>query len=410
MARLARRGRTNLLRCSYALSLLVLLCFLVFNTFPKQSQEIWHGEDISLSISQWSSFARTFAVAFLSVQAAAILLLTPAYLGSAIAEEKERGTAELLLTTRLSDRQFVLGKLLGRLSHLATVLLAGLPILCLTRLWGGIDDNLLVAGFAVAFLSLLSCGGISILCSVLARRLLGAVITAYIAVFLLNALCLAVPETSSVRFLAAWEDRVDQEWSEWLEQVNSTQQFLGKDSIALITLPLPPTPNTTHILAVMLAPFAVVHLSIFFFCTILTIHVLRRNCLPMGQTIVKGTLKVKAKGPAANLSIDERVPDELHLPTPSHLLEPIRDPVFLWKEIYQAAYAGQGPDWQTWKTACGSPASSCLPAWPLAPDAFLDESGTMGPYQPVPECDCGFSDRRFGVPGNWTAGLSSGAA
>jgi ABC-type transport system involved in multi-copper enzyme maturation permease subunit len=355
MARLARRGRTNLLRCSYALALLVLLCFLIFNSFPRQSSQLWHGKDIVLSISQWSFFARAFAVAFLSVQAAAILLLTPAYLGSAIAEEKERGTAELLLTTRLSERQFVLGKLLGRLGHLGTVLLAGLPILCLTRLWGGIDDHLLVAGFAVAALSLLSCGGISILCSVLARRLLGAVIAAYSVVFILNALCLAVPTISSVRFVAAWEQQVDREWADWLEQVQSTQQFLGKDNLILTAIPLPPTPNATRILALMLAPFVAVHLTIFIFCTVLTIRVLRRSCLPLGHVIVSGAPTAREKPQTPTLSIDERVPDELHRPAPSHLLEPIHDPVLLWKEVYHAAYAGPGPEWKTWKATLWQP-------------------------------------------------------
>src|SRR5262249_27979473 len=36
-------------------------------------------------------------------------------------------------------------------------------------------------------------------------------------------------------------------------------------------------------------------------------------------------------------------------------LEPIRDPVLLWKEVYQAAYAGPGPELQTWKTSLWQP-------------------------------------------------------
>ena len=53
-------------------------------------------------------------------------------------EEKERDTLRLLFTTPLLDREIVLGKLLGRLTHLGTVILAGLPILSLIPIWGGV--------------------------------------------------------------------------------------------------------------------------------------------------------------------------------------------------------------------------------------------------------------------------------
>jgi ABC-type transport system involved in multi-copper enzyme maturation permease subunit len=352
MARLARRGRTNLLRCTYTFGLLALLCFLVFDSFPAQSLQLLSGHDVTLSISQWASFSRQFAVALLSVQAAAILLLTPAYLGSAIAEEKERGTAELLLTTRLSDRQYLLGKLLGRLAHLGLVLLAGLPILCLTRLWGGIDDNLLLAGFAVAALSLLSCGGISILCSIVTRTLLGAVLLAYAAVFLITAMSLLIPSISSLGFVAAWTHETDRQWADWQSQVNSTQQFLGKNSPYLATVPLTPTPDTRLILLQMLAPFTCVHLAIFLLTTTVAIRIVRVNCLMPGASVIKGVpLASQAERP------DSASPgeNELHRPTPSHLLEPIHDPVLLWKEIYQGAYAGPGPGWLLWKTSLWQP-------------------------------------------------------
>ena len=261
LSRLARRGRTTVLRCAYALALLLLVCFLMVDAFPQQYREILFGDGLSLSISQWGHFARTCVVAILSVQAAAILLLTPAYLGSAIAEEKEHRTAELLLTTRLSDRQFVFGKLFGRLAHLATVLLAGLPILAITRLWGGVDDNHVIAGMTVAFCSLLSTGAISILCSVLTRRLLGAVLAAYAVVFLLNTACMALPRTSSILFVAAWDQQVDKEWQEWQEQVKSTQEFLGKNSPALANVPPPIPPDASAILIDMFVPFALSHLG-----------------------------------------------------------------------------------------------------------------------------------------------------
>jgi ABC-type transport system involved in multi-copper enzyme maturation permease subunit len=393
LVRLARRGHTTVLRCGYALALLGLLCFLMVDAFPQQYREILFGDGLSLTISQWGHFARTCVIAILSVQAAAILLLTPAYLGSAIAEEKEHHTAELLLATRLSDRQFVLGKLFGRLAHLATILLAGLPILTLTRLWGGIDDNHLVAGLAVASFSLLSTGAISILCSVLARRLLGAVLLAYSVVFILNTACMVLPGTSSILFVAAWDRQVDQEWQEWQEQIESTQQFLGKNSPILATVPPPTPPDETAILAERLVPFGLSHLAIFIFCTVTTILIVRTSCLTLGQPLVSGLpdLSDGASGKNSSLESPQTNPsrhsaklpaiaqggrnpasglfgevkqtglaDERQIRVTTQLLEPIRDPVLLWKEIYQAAFAGPGPSWHDWRTSLWQPSLTML--------------------------------------------------
>jgi ABC-type Na+ efflux pump permease subunit len=65
----------------------------------------------------------------MAIQVAAVFWLTPAYLASAIVQEKERRTIEFLLITDLSSREIVLGLAFSRLALLALVLLAGLPIL-----------------------------------------------------------------------------------------------------------------------------------------------------------------------------------------------------------------------------------------------------------------------------------------
>src|SRR5207244_3523499 len=127
-------------------------------------------------------------------------------------EEKERKTALLLFTTDLRDREILLGKLFGRLIHLGCILLTSLPILCLARLWGGMDGKLLVASFGIAAATLLSVGSVSILCSVLARTVLGAVVSSYALVLLGSFFCLMLPETSPVQFLWGWEARVQAAW------------------------------------------------------------------------------------------------------------------------------------------------------------------------------------------------------
>src|SRR5438067_11378775 len=130
----------------------------------------------AMSIREWAEFAGGYGMVLLSLQAAAVLVLTPAYLAGAFTEEKERKTLDVLFATELRDRELVLGKLFGRLLHLATVLLAALPIFALARLWGGIDDDMLLAGFAVAASTMFSLGSLSLLCSVVCRTMLGALV------------------------------------------------------------------------------------------------------------------------------------------------------------------------------------------------------------------------------------------
>src|SRR5204862_3873863 len=118
-----------------------------------------------MSQKRLAEFALGCVAALMAVQGAAVFALTPAYLAGAIAEEKERGTLELLFTTPLLNREIICGKLFGRLAHLGFILLFGLPIMALMQLWGGVDAGVLLAGFDVAGLALLSIGSISILCS-----------------------------------------------------------------------------------------------------------------------------------------------------------------------------------------------------------------------------------------------------
>jgi ABC-type transport system involved in multi-copper enzyme maturation permease subunit len=59
----------------------------------------------------------------------------------AVGVEKDRRTLELLLVSRLSDAQLVLGKLAGSLLRVLLLLLAAVPIFALAGLFGGVDPG-----------------------------------------------------------------------------------------------------------------------------------------------------------------------------------------------------------------------------------------------------------------------------
>src|SRR5262249_16892005 len=68
---------------------------------------------------------------------------------SAIPLEKDRRTFILLLLTDLRDHEIVLGKLLGSLLQIGTLLAGTVPLLALLLLVGGIDPHRLVQAVLV---------------------------------------------------------------------------------------------------------------------------------------------------------------------------------------------------------------------------------------------------------------------
>jgi ABC-type transport system involved in multi-copper enzyme maturation permease subunit len=160
MVRAARRSRYFLLRGFYSLVLLLIL-FFVWMSVPTAN--------ISAR-ERASRLAMDYFEIFSVVQLVAVMLLTPAYVAGAVSEEKDRKTLEFLLATDLRNREIVLSKLLSRFAHLTLFLFTGLPILSLLQFLGGIDPNLVVAGFGFTAMTMVGIGGMSILNSVIYKR------------------------------------------------------------------------------------------------------------------------------------------------------------------------------------------------------------------------------------------------
>ena len=143
--------------------------------------------DGALSIAAVAAFSAKFFSAFVFVQLTAVLLLTPAMIAGSIAQERERRTIEYLLASTLSGSEIVLSKFLGRLLQVAALLLAGLPILAIAMMLGGIAPQALAIAFAITLAALVATASLSIGVSVWAERGRDAVVRTYLLllVFLL---------------------------------------------------------------------------------------------------------------------------------------------------------------------------------------------------------------------------------
>jgi ABC-type transport system involved in multi-copper enzyme maturation permease subunit len=339
LVRLARRGRSTLLRCTYALFLLLAL-YAVYDThFPQASL---FGDSLATApkvpANQMAHFSANFAIALIALQVLAVVVLTPAYLAGAIAEEREKRTLELLFTTRLTDREIILGKLFGRLSHLAGILLTGLPILSLLQLWGGVDGSVLLAGSAVTVMTLLSVGSVSILFSSVASSSLNAVLASYITVALvtLGTLVTGCLVVSPLGFVLELEHALG------LEMLH--RAILGP-GYAWNASPSSGPFNSSGIMPMTLT-FVVLHGVIASVCLTYAVTWLRDELLPRAPT----QPSLRPHGPRVVQEVVmggwEPAPrprswDEPMRPRPTHAPDgyrhPVTDSALLWKEALHGA-------------------------------------------------------------------------
>jgi ABC-type Na+ efflux pump permease subunit len=373
LARLARRGQTIRLRCYYSLLLLAGLYYVYVNWFPGYDL-LYSPFDAGLHVSvrDEARFGRSFATALLLLQSAAILVLTPAYLAGAVARERERRTLELLFTTHLQDREIVLGKLFGGLGHMTIFLLTGLPILMVVQVFGGVDVGVIVGGFVATAMSLLSAGSVCILCSVMARRAITAVLGSYAVCFVLFGCFLAFRPlaylSSPATFVMALEDRIDE---------------LSREKQVMASLGLGPSVSdagTMGVLWPMLIVYVLVHAALALVYTSLAVRRMRQlrreeQCGPLPATALPGVPRAELLGgwdpvvplalPAEPIGAAESKPErpillseaapgesmfsagapqdqtillagppEPDSPAPSYDLPPIGQRPFLWKETY----------------------------------------------------------------------------
>jgi ABC-type transport system involved in multi-copper enzyme maturation permease subunit len=114
-------------------------------------------------------FGGVLYLIFAMLQLTVMLFFAPLAAATAVAHEKDRRTFVLLLMTDLKDHEIVLGKLASSLLLILTALAAGIPVLYLCALLGGISSSQVLNLFAVTAASGLS-GGATGLVIALWRR------------------------------------------------------------------------------------------------------------------------------------------------------------------------------------------------------------------------------------------------
>ncbi len=146
-----RRTRHYINRTVYAAALLLLIC---------TAWLIVTGTQQIRNIGDMAQFGSLLFQILAPLQLALILFLSAIQAASSIAVEKDRQTLILLLMTRLSNSELVLGKLFSSLLNIGVMLLTAFPIFMLIVLFGGTSFSQVGWTFAVTGITAFAAGSL----------------------------------------------------------------------------------------------------------------------------------------------------------------------------------------------------------------------------------------------------------
>ncbi len=118
------------------------------------------GTQVVRDVSDLAQFAGLVFQILAPLQLALAVFFSAMLAASAVAQEKDRKTFVLLLLTRLTNQELVLGKLLASLLNVLVMFAAGLPVFVLLSLLGGISAGQIARTAAVTVASVIVCGSL----------------------------------------------------------------------------------------------------------------------------------------------------------------------------------------------------------------------------------------------------------
>lgn len=146
-----RRTRHYVMRVVYGVSLLLLIC---------TAWMIVNGTQVVRNVGDMARFGTILFQILAPLQLAVMLFLSAIQTASSVAVEKDKQTLILLLMSRLSNSELVLGKLFSSLLGIGVMLMTSLPIFMLIVLFGGTSFEQVGWTFAVTALTSLAAGSI----------------------------------------------------------------------------------------------------------------------------------------------------------------------------------------------------------------------------------------------------------
>ena len=155
---------------------LAIVFFLTYSTF---SYSYGRG---SRNTEIYEGFVYFFPVVG-SVQLSIIGLIVPIITASSISGEKERKTMDVLLTTTITERQIILGKIGSAVVRVMTFIIASIPLMSVSFIMGGLSWIALFEYIFLAIIFAFMTGSIGILCSSICKKSITSIILSYVIYF-----------------------------------------------------------------------------------------------------------------------------------------------------------------------------------------------------------------------------------
>ncbi len=159
--------------------LVYLVCMLVFMVFfasiviSSNSYYSYDYSNIGSSIFLVLSFVQFFI----------IVLVAPSTTAGAISSEREKQTLDLLLCTRMSPFQIVLGKCIAPMSWIFLMIVASIPFYSVAFLFGGVTPWAVISVLLFYIPCALFFGCIGIFYSVIFKKTITSTVLSYLTIF-----------------------------------------------------------------------------------------------------------------------------------------------------------------------------------------------------------------------------------
>src|SRR6188474_2677708 len=146
-----RRSQHFLYRGVYGTAIFVLMC---------TAWLVLAGTQIIRTVGDMARFGSILFLILAPLQLAIMTFLAALRSASSVAQEKDKKTILLLLMTRLTNHELVLGKLLASLLDVLVMLATAAPIFMLLTLFGGVSAAQVCRVFAVTLATILAAGSL----------------------------------------------------------------------------------------------------------------------------------------------------------------------------------------------------------------------------------------------------------
>jgi len=146
-----RRTKFYIYRTVYVAALFLLMC---------TAWLILAGTQVVASVGDMARFGAGIFQVLAPVQLGLVIFFSAFSAAGAVAQEKDRKTLILLLMTRLSNSELVLGKLLASLIHVMVMVICAAPVFCALFLFGGVSPGQVVRVLIVTLITALAAGSI----------------------------------------------------------------------------------------------------------------------------------------------------------------------------------------------------------------------------------------------------------